>query len=251
MKPTQTAARALATQSDPRWAAVLGRDRNATFYYSVATTGVYCKPSCGARPRPENVAFHASCDAAEAAGFRPCKRCRPRSRPEVLRHAIGESPLGAVLLAQSAQGVCAVLIGDEPAPLLDDLRRRFPTARIEAGDETTVAALAQVLAQVSQPQRAVALPLDARGTAFQQTVWQALRQIPPGETRSYAELARAIGAPASVRAVAGACAANPLAVVVPCHRVLRSDGGLSGYRWGVARKRALLAAEAGRTEART
>ncbi|GHD56551.1 methylated-DNA--[protein]-cysteine S-methyltransferase [Jeongeupia chitinilytica] len=250
MKPNPTAARALATQSDPRWAAVLARDREATFYYSVATTGVYCRPSCGARPKPENVAFHASCDAAEAAGFRPCKRCRPRLQPEVLRHACGESLLGTVLVAQSAGGICAVLIGDAAASLLDDLQARFPKARIGQGDETTVALLAQVLALISRPAHAIAVPLDARGTAFQQAVWQALRQIPAGETRSYAELAKALGAPSAVRAVAGACAANPLAVVVPCHRVLRSDGTISGYRWGVERKQALLALEARGAEAR-
>lgn len=157
---------------DPRWQQVLARDVSADgqFFYSVKTTGVYCRPSCGARqPNPENVEFHATAAAAEHAGFRPCKRCRP-----------------------------------------DQLD----------------------------------LPLDIQGAVFQQRVWQALREIPYGTTLSYSELASRIGQPKAVRAVASACAANTLAVVIPCHRVVRNDGSLSGYRWGLARKQALIEKEA-------
>ncbi|BCL74725.1 transcriptional regulator [Jeongeupia sp. HS-3] len=242
----KTAARAAATQADPRWAAVIARDRAAdgAFCYSVATTGVYCRPSCSGRPKPQNVAFHASCDDAEAAGFRPCKRCRPRRQAEAIAWVCGESALGTVLVAQSATGVCAVLIGDTADVLIDELHSRFPQAVLQAGDEQTVALLACVLALLGDPGACLELPLDLRGTPFQLRVWRALLKIPVGETASYTDIAERIGAPAAVRAVAGACAANALAVLIPCHRVLRRDGGLSGYRWGIERKRELLAMEA-------
>jgi AraC family transcriptional regulator of adaptative response/methylated-DNA-[protein]-cysteine methyltransferase len=347
---------AAATVADPRWAAVVGRDRDAdgAFFYSVRTTGVYCRPSCGARTaRPENVAFHATAADAERAGFRPCKRCRPdrpparsaqarlveqlcryieraahvptldelarraglspfhlhrvfrevtgvtprayaaahrarRVRSELdrsatvtdaiygagynshgrfyadsaqelgmtptrfraggaqtdIRFAIGQCSLGAILVAHSGRGVCAILLGDDPQRLVRDLQDRFPQSNLIGGDRDFEALVATVVGFVEAPGRGLELPLDIRGTAFQRRVWQALRRIPAGSTRSYAEIARLIGAPAAVRAVAQACAANTLAVAIPCHRVVRNDGALSGYRWGVERKRALLEREA-------
>jgi AraC family transcriptional regulator of adaptative response/methylated-DNA-[protein]-cysteine methyltransferase len=341
---------------DPRWRAVLARDARAdgTFVYSVRTTGVFCRPSCGARrPRPENVAFHADPAAARRAGFRPCQRCTPEAPSPAVRDAdriaaacrflddadgvvslrdlaarIGVSPfhlhrlfkartgltprtyaaaaraerartslaegatvtaaihgagfgssgrfyaqadaalgmtptafrrggeratlrvatracsLGAVLVAATGRGVAAILLGDDAAALARDLERRFPRARIVAGDAEFAALVARVVALVDCPAQKVDLPLDLRGTAFQRRVWAALRRVPAGSTTTYTELARAIGALRAVRAVAQACAANPLAVAVPCHRVVRKDGGLSGYRWGPGRKRTLLAREA-------
>lgn len=345
-------ARAAVTLADPRWTAVRARDAGADgrFFYSVASTGVYCRPSCGARtPRPENVSFHASRTDAEAAGFRPCKRCRPDLPPLAerqaamvaalcrqiddadtlpsldalaasagcsrfhllrvfrahtgltprawaaarraerlrerladgasvteaivdagygstsrvyeksarplgmtprryraggadtdIRFAIAQCALGALLVAASPQGVCAIALGDDADALARDLQDRFPQARLSGDDADFARVVAQVVGFVEAPRIGLALPLDLRGTAFQQRVWAALRAIPPGQTLSYTELAQRIGAPAAVRAVASACAANTLAVAVPCHRVVRTDGSLSGYRWGVARKRALL-----------
>ncbi|HEX6707766.1 MAG TPA: bifunctional DNA-binding transcriptional regulator/O6-methylguanine-DNA methyltransferase Ada [Albitalea sp.] len=351
---------AAATVSDPRWAAVAARDPKAdgSFFYSVRTTGVYCRPSCPARAaRPENVAFHDSAADAERAGFRPCKRCRPdqpmsaaeqqaavvaelcryiesaeapptlqalaeragmsafhlhrvfrqltgltprawaqahrarRVREALqdsgsasvtdalydagyassgrfyaesdavlgmtparfraggadtdIRFAIGQCALGAILVAQSERGVCAIALGDDPDALARELQDRFPQARLIGDDPAFAQRVAQVVGFVEAPALGLDLPLDLRGTAFQQRVWQALRQVPAGETVSYAEIARRIGAPQSVRAVAQACGANTLAVAIPCHRVVRRDGALSGYRWGVERKRALLEREAG------
>jgi len=346
---------AAATVSDPRWPAVVARDREADgcFFYSVKTTGVYCRPSCAARPaRPENIAFHATAADAERAGFRPCKRCRPDrvSAPapraalvaELCRHieqadgiptlqelagraglsayhlhrvfqqvtgvtprayaaaqraervrqalvradsvteavydagyssngrfyaesdavlgmtpgayrdggsdteirfAVGQCSLGAILVARSDRGICAILLGDDAEALVRDLQDRFANARLIGGDADFERLVAQVVGFVEAPALGLDLPLDVRGTAFQQRVWQALRQVPAGRTVSYAELAERIGAPSSVRAVAQACGANPLAVAIPCHRVVRRDGALSGYRWGVERKRALLERE--------
>ncbi|MEC5384964.1 bifunctional DNA-binding transcriptional regulator/O6-methylguanine-DNA methyltransferase Ada [Uliginosibacterium sp. H3] len=352
--------RAAATLNDPRWAAVAGRDATADgkFYYSVQTTGVYCRPSCVARAAlPENVAFHATREAAEQAGFRPCKRCKPdqpalaeqhvarvteacriieravmeaqalpsldalalqlglsthhfhrlfksitgvtpkayamarraeRLRADLpraasvteaifdagysssgrfhadadgtlgmtptqyksggadtqIRFAVGECSLGAILVAQSERGICAVLIDDDAEVLVRDLQDRFPRAQLIGGDAAFERLVAQVVGFVEAFGVGFALPLDVRGTAFQQRVWQALRDIPPGQTLSYSELAERIGAPKAVRAVAGACAANAIAVLIPCHRVVRNDGSISGYRWGVERKRALLDKEA-------
>lgn len=161
-----------------------------------------------------------------------------------IRFAIGESSLGAVLVAGSERGVCAITLGDEPDSLARDLQDRLPAAMRVGDDAPFMQWVAQVLGLVESPRHGLRLPLDIRGTAFQQGVWQALQRIPAGHTESYREVAAQIGAPRAVRAVAQACAANPLAVAIPCHRVVRSDGALSGYRWGVERKRALLDREA-------
>jgi AraC family transcriptional regulator of adaptative response/methylated-DNA-[protein]-cysteine methyltransferase len=161
-----------------------------------------------------------------------------------IEFAIGESSLGAILVARSQRGVCAISLGDDPDALLRELQDRFPRAELIGGDAGFERLVAQVVGLIEQPNIGIDLPLDVRGTAFQQRVWQALRQIPSGETASYAQIAQRIGSPKSVRAVAGACAANTLAVAIPCHRVVRSDGALSGYRWGVERKSALLKREA-------
>jgi AraC family transcriptional regulator of adaptative response/methylated-DNA-[protein]-cysteine methyltransferase len=241
-----------ARNADPRWTAIATRDKRSDgeFFYSVRTTGVYCRPSCGARPaRRENVEFHATAEEAERAGFRPCKRCRPdrNSRADAaLRAGIARSSLGYVLVARSAKGVCAILLGDSPALLERDLRQRFAHVRLLGSDVDTESLAAHVARVIENPRLGLDLPLDVRGTAFQQRVWRALRAIRAGSTVSYAEVARRIGAPRSVRAVAQACAANPLAVLIPCHRVVRHDGALSGYRWGIERKRALLTLESGR-----
>ncbi len=343
------------TSSDPRWAAVVARDSRADgqFFYSVRTTGVYCRPSCGSRtPRPENVRFYLTIEDAEHAGFRPCKRCKPdqptlaeqhaalvaglcrqieqagtepgldelarsaqmsifhlhrifkavtgitpkayaaahrarKVREElghsesvtraiyetgysssgrfyeesnqilgmtpgnfraggantVIRFAVGECSLGAILVAASDLGVCAILMGDDPDALARDLQDRFPKADLIGGDAGFEQMVAKVVGFVEMPKLGLDLPLDVRGTAFQQRVWQALRAIPAGSTMSYSDVARQIGSCKSARAVAQACAANALAVAIPCHRVVRTDGDLSGYRWGVERKRALLERE--------
>lgn len=161
-----------------------------------------------------------------------------------IRFAIGQCSLGAILVAQSQRGLCAILLGDDPELLLRDLQDRFPQAELIGADAGFEQLVAQVVGFIEAPSLGLQLPLDVRGTAFQERVWQALREIPPGSTVSYAELAARIGAPKAVRAVGSACGANPLAVAIPCHRVLRSDSDLSGYRWGVERKRALLLREA-------
>jgi AraC family transcriptional regulator of adaptative response/methylated-DNA-[protein]-cysteine methyltransferase len=165
---------------------------------------------------------------------------------EDIRYVIGQSTLGRVLVAATQRGVCAVLLGDDSADLLADLRRRFPKATLSEGGDAGRARLDDVVAAIETPGGNPHLPLDIRGTAFQEQVWQALRRIPPGSTATYAEIAAALGRPSAARAVAQACAANPAAVIVPCHRVLRAGGGLSGYRWGVGRKAELLRREAAR-----
>ncbi len=347
---------AAATMRDPRWAQTLARDPSADgeFYYSVRTTGVYCRPSCGARPpRPENVQFHSSRADAERAGFRPCKRCKPdqpalaerhavkiadicrliekaetvpalsalasraglstyhfhrifkavtgltprayaaahrarRVRGELsksstvtaaifdagynsngrfyadsgrilgmtpskyrkgganadIQFAIGECSLGSILVAASERGACGIFLGNDPEALVRDLQDRFPRANLLGGNRRFEQFVAKVVGFVEAPGLGLDLPLDIRGTAFQQRVWQALRGIPAGTTATYSEVAKRIGSPKAVRAVARACAANALAVAIPCHRVVRTDGGLSGYRWGVERKEALLRREA-------
>jgi AraC family transcriptional regulator of adaptative response/methylated-DNA-[protein]-cysteine methyltransferase len=341
---------------DPRWALIEARDRAADgqFWYSVSTTGVYCRPSCPSRAaNPRNVQLHDTLKAAKATGFRPCKRCNPdgpsvdvenaaivaracrlieqaeeepsladlatavgrssgyfhrlfksvtgvtpkdyanayraarvreglgkgssvteamydagfnssgrfyeksndmlgmtptRYRAggadEDIRFAVGESSLGAILVASSRKGVAAILIGDDPNELVEDLQDRFPKASFIGGDKDYESLVAEVVGFVEAPALGHDLPLDVRGTAFQQRVWRALQEIPVGQTASYVEIARRIGAPKAVRAVAAACAANNIAVAIPCHRVVRNDGALSGYAWGVERKRVLIDREA-------
>lgn len=326
------------------------------FFYSVLTTGVFCKPSCRSRrPRRENVRFHLTAEEAKRAGYRPCKRCQPeeavlhgknsvqvtalcrlmegsegspsmesmarrvgvspshahrtfkdetgvtpgnylaalrrqkiqkdlpvaesvteaiysagygsparfyaasrsvlgmnarayrnRGEGETIRFALAACSLGALLVAASELGVCAILLGDEPSELVEDLARRFSKANLEAGVCDFDEWVAVVVGLVDQPSCKVDLPLDIRGTVFQQRVWEALRRIPPGKTMTYSEVARELGDPKAARAVASACAKNPLAVAVPCHRVVRRGGALSGYRWGVERKRQLLERESSR-----
>jgi AraC family transcriptional regulator, regulatory protein of adaptative response / methylated-DNA-[protein]-cysteine methyltransferase len=160
-----------------------------------------------------------------------------------IRFATGSSSLGTILVAASRQGLCAVLLGDIRASLRD-LRQRFPGAGLIADDVGLATPLARIAALIEFPAQGLDLPLDLRGTPFQRRVWRALVRIPVGATVSYGDIARSIHAPKAVRAVAQACGANVLAVVIPCHRVIRSDGALSGYRWGVARKRELLEREA-------
>jgi AraC family transcriptional regulator, regulatory protein of adaptative response / methylated-DNA-[protein]-cysteine methyltransferase len=335
-----------------RWSAVVARDGQADgiFVYAVVTTGVYCRPSCPARrPRPENVRFYATAQAAEAAGFRRCTRCKPDDEtfstrqirvvsracrliersdrvptlPELarvfcfspfhfqrlfkaatgvspkayamalrqqrlrrsvttarnvttaifdagyasssgyygngqwtlgmtasafrrggkmttLRYAIGMSSLGQVLVAASDKGVAAILLGDSEQTLIDNLRARFPKSDLQPGGRTFKANVKAVVALIENPRASFDLPLDIQGTAFQHRVWLALRDIPAGSTATYTDIAERIRKPKAARAVAAACAANPLAIAVPCHRVVGSNGYLSGYRWGVDRKRALL-----------
>ena len=340
------------TTDEARWDAVQRRDPQADgrFFYSVRTTGVYCRPSCPSRgARRANVAFHASVQQAEAAGFRPCLRCQPTLAPlaerqaaavaracrlieqseaapdldrlakaagmsrfhfhrvfkahtgitpkayaraqraervraalpaaqsvtnamydagfqssgrfyaashdmlgmaparyrtggagETIRFAVAQCSLGAILVAATERGICAILIGDAPEPLVIDLQARFPQAELRGAEPDFEQTVAQVIGLVEAPRIGLDLPLDVRGTAFQQRVWQALRAIPAGRTVSYAELAERLQLPGGARAVAGACAANPVAVAIPCHRVVRTGGALSGYRWGIERKRLLL-----------
>jgi AraC family transcriptional regulator of adaptative response/methylated-DNA-[protein]-cysteine methyltransferase len=344
---------------DPRWAQVVARDKTADghIWYSVVTTGVYCRPSCPSRTaNPKNVRLHDSLESAKATGFRACKRCNPdglsldsenaalvakvcriieeseeepslealaaavgrspsyfhrvfkaaigvtpkeyaaahraaRVRDglaggstvteaiydagynssgrfyekstdmlgmtpsqyragganEEIRFAVGQTSLGAIVIASTKKGVAAILLGDDPDELVRDLQDRFPKAHLIGADRDYEALVAQVVGFVEAPRIGLNLPLDVRGTAFQERVWKALLEIPAGVTVSYAEIARRIGSPSAVRAVAGACAANNLAVAIPCHRVVRNDGALSGYAWGVARKRALIDREATQT----
>jgi O-6-methylguanine DNA methyltransferase len=244
------------TEQDPRWQAVAGRDKafDGQFFYSVKTTGVYCRPSCAARlANPKNVRFHRTQAEARQEGFRPCKRCKPdqivaaadAGTAAPIRFATGQCSLGTVLLARSPDGICAILLGHDAGALERDLHRRFANAAMLRDDARLETELAKVLAFTETPKDDLDLPLDMRGTAFQRRVWKALAKIPAGKTASYGDIARRIGSPNAVRAVAQACAANAIALAVPCHRVVRSDGALSGYRWGAVRKRALLAREAG------
>ncbi len=340
-------------QEDTYWQAVQTRDRGAdgTFVYGVRSTGVYCRPSCPARrPGREQVVFFPHPQAAEAGGFRACRRCHPREvdaqqalvaaachyiethlegplplaalgvavgaspyhlqrlfkrvmglsprqyaaacRLDTLKarlregeavtnalydvgygssrglyeQALGqlgmtpatyrrrgggmhigynvtESPLGRLLVAATERGICAVYLGDEDSALLASLRQEYPAAEIApatTGLEPWVAAL---LRHLQGHPLASDLPLDVQATAFQGRVWEALRTIPYGSTRSYSEVAGALGQPTAARAVAGACAHNPVSLIIPCHRVVAAGGGLGGYRWGVERKRALLEQE--------
>ncbi len=339
------------------WQAVSRRDAAADgrFFYAVRTTGVYCRPGCASRrPRRAHVRYFETAAAAEAAGFRPCKRCRPRARSPIAHHlaavekacaairtaekpptlaalarvagvsrfhfhrvfkqitgvtphayakmhrlnrfadaldagapvaravyAAGygavsrayaaarsglgmtpgarrngargltirfvsvKSPIGWVSIAATERGICAAELGDTPEDLARRLRERFPRAVLRADEDGPLGAWAEKILRFIAAPAAAALdvPLDVRGTAFQAAVWRALQKIPPGQTASYAEIAAALGRPAAVRAVARACAANRIALLIPCHRVVRSDGRLGGYRWGVERKRTLLLRE--------
>lgn len=190
-----------------------------------------------------NGRFYAAAD--QMLGMTPSAYKRGGTAAEI-RFAVGECSLGSILVASSTRGVCAILLGDDPDLLARELQDQFPKATLVGGDAGFEALVARVVGVIEEPRLGVALPLDVRGTAFQQRVWSALQKIPVGTTASYAEIAKQIGAPSSVRAVAQACGANRLAVAIPCHRVVRSDGALSGYRWGVERKRTLLAREAKR-----
>ncbi|MNZ35019.1 Bifunctional transcriptional activator/DNA repair enzyme Ada [compost metagenome] len=342
------------TTDEQRWQAVYTRDAAAAghFVYAVRTTGIYCQPGCKSRmAKRENVEFFTAAAAAQAAGYRPCRRCQakpssirrcelvaracrlletPDNPPGVgqlgaqlgvspyhlhrlfkaatgltpkayatafrarrlrerlgegktsvtdaifdagynsnsrfyesadqrlgmrprqyraggagmaIHFAVGQCSLGAILVAQSEKGICAILLGDAPEALLEQLQDQFPNARLIGGDAEYERLVAQVVGFVEAPALGLDLPLDVQGTAFQERVWQALREVPLGGRVSYTEIAERIGAPKAVRAVAMACAANRIAVAIPCHRVVRRDGDISGYRWGVERKRQLLERE--------
>jgi AraC family transcriptional regulator of adaptative response/methylated-DNA-[protein]-cysteine methyltransferase len=169
-------------------------------------------------------------------------------RGQTIWYALTESVVGRVLIAGTAQGVCAIFFGEADESLETELRARFPNAHLVAAGGELRECVAETVAFIELPKGAFRLPLDVQGTAFQRKVWEALREIPFGETGTYTEIARRIGSPSATRAVANACGANPAAVAVPCHRVLRSDGGLGGYRWGVDRKRQLLKRERGESD---
>jgi AraC family transcriptional regulator, regulatory protein of adaptative response / methylated-DNA-[protein]-cysteine methyltransferase len=188
-----------------------------------------------------NGRFYAT--SSEVLGMTPTT-FRSGGAGEAIRFAVGACSLGSILVAATAKGVCAILLGDDPEALVHQLQDRFPQARLVGGDNDFAQLVATVVGFVEAPGLGLDLPLDVRGTAFQQRVWQALRAIPAGATASYTDIAQRLGAPNAVRAVAQACAANVLAVAIPCHRVVRHDGTLSGYQWGVERKRALLDREA-------
>ncbi|WP_371919804.1 bifunctional DNA-binding transcriptional regulator/O6-methylguanine-DNA methyltransferase Ada [Pseudomonas sp. MYb185] len=188
-----------------------------------------------------NSRFYAAAD--RLLGMR-AREYRAGGAGAVIHFAVGQCSLGAILVAQSRRGICAILLGDDPDALLRNLQDQFPKAELIGGDEGFEQLIAQVVGFIEAPSIGLNLPLDVRGTAFQERVWQALREIPPGETVSYAQIAERIDAPRAVRAVAQACGANRLAVAIPCHRVVRRDGDISGYRWGVERKRELLRREA-------
>jgi len=181
-------------------------------------------------------------ESSQMLGMAP-KSFRQGGTGETIRFAVGECSLGSLLVAASGKGVCAISIGDDPDKLVAELKDRFPKAQLIGDDRQFEHVVAQVIRFVEAPRIGLDLPLDIRGTAFQRRVWKALRDIPAGTTASYSDVAKRIGSPKSVRAVAGACAANTIAVAIPCHRVLRSGGAVSGYRWGVERKRALLEKE--------
>ncbi|WP_424363500.1 methylated-DNA--[protein]-cysteine S-methyltransferase [Methylocystis parvus] len=166
-----------------------------------------------------------------------------RQKADAIRYSVQTCSLGLALVATSDKGVCSLWFGDDPYQLRDELRARFRNAALIEANDDRDNLMGAALALIEAPASPISFPIDARGTPFQRRVWEALRAVPPGKTASYADIARAIGAPTATRAVAGACAANPVAIAIPCHRILRSDGALSGYRGGVERKRALLARE--------
>ncbi len=231
------------TEAD-RWTALGTRDKSAMdgFIYAVKSTDVYCRPLCGSRlPRKDNVVFYNTTSEAERGGFRACKQCKPNQ--PLIRYTIARSKLGLALIAANRSGVCAINFGSSQTALVSELNAEFATAKLVAADETMEEFTATVLAAINGASESGSLRLDQSGTAFQTKVWLALSRVPRGETRTYSEIASEIGEPKATRAVALACAANRLAVVVPCHRVIRQDGSLSGYRWGAERKRALLERE--------
>ncbi len=231
------------------------------------TPKAYAQARRGARVRAELTRLDANVTAAiYNAGFNSSGRFyenanallgmtpkdyRAGGANKTIRFAISGSSLGPLLVACSELGVCAIFFGDDADALAGELRDRFPRADLIGGDKDFAEVVAKVVAFVEAPAIGLDLPLDIAGTAFQQRVWQALREIPVGTTASYTDIAQKIGAPKSVRAVAQACAANNIAVAIPCHRVIRNDGGLSGYRGGIARKRALLEREGARADAPT
>lgn len=196
------------------------------------------------RPTTVTAACHAIESSDKMLGV-ALRAHRNGGKGEMIRFSIRECSLGSILVAASGNGVCCITLGDDPEFLLADLRNRFRHAEFIGGDSEFEKRVAKVMGFVEAPKLGLDIPLDIRGTAFQHRVWQALRAIPIGSTLSYAQVAEKIGSPKSVRAVAGACAANSIAVAIPCHRVVRSDGNLSGYRWGVERKRSLLERETG------
>jgi AraC family transcriptional regulator of adaptative response/methylated-DNA-[protein]-cysteine methyltransferase len=227
-----------------------------------AVTGVtpkaYAAGHRGKRVREELAASNTVTEAIYGAGFNSNGRFyaaasdllgmtptqfRAGGSGNVIRFAVGQCSLGAILVAATDKGVCAIEFDDDPDALVRSLQDRFPNARLVGGDERFEQLVAKVVGFIEAPAQGLDLPLDIRGTAFQQRVWTAIRDIPTGSTASYREIAERIGAPKAVRAVAQACASNDIAVAIPCHRVVRTDGSTSGYRWGVARKRALLARE--------
>jgi AraC family transcriptional regulator of adaptative response/methylated-DNA-[protein]-cysteine methyltransferase len=168
---------------------------------------------------------------------------RAMTKTEDIQYIIQESYVGCVLVAQSEKGICSILLGDTKKILRDDLQERYPHATISEGDAALKKLSVRVLKFIENPASVIDLPLDIRGTDYQKRVWAALRKIPVGKTASYTDIANRLKTPNAARAVAGACAANSLAIVIPCHRVVKSDGALSGYRWGVERKRRLLQVE--------
>src|SRR5215211_7171996 len=203
--------------------------------HSPTTTSGHLLSSSTSSPRAVAFSIAINSNPGQTSTGGPSQTSRP-NQPETVS-------LGSILVATTAKGVCAILLGDDPDALARDLQDRFPNADLKGGDRAFEATVAQVVGFIEAPRHGLDLPLDIGGTAFQQRVWQALREIPAGTTATYAEIARAVGEPRSARAVAQACRANALAVAIPCHRVVRSDGMLSGYRWGVERKRELLARE--------
>jgi AraC family transcriptional regulator of adaptative response/methylated-DNA-[protein]-cysteine methyltransferase len=237
---------------------VLAHDASADgeFYYSVKTSGVYCRPSCNARPaNPESVAFHASGEEALTAGFRACKRCKPdlfkqrtevqtMSDREIIHYVTVQLKFGPALVAQSGKGVAAVLLGDEPAAMFADLQDIFPNACLEEGEGVMDKTAAKVARYIDDPRGKIDVPLDIRGTDFEKKVWDTLCRIPAGKTMSYSRIAHTINIPGASRAVGSACGKNVLAVLIPCHRAVRSDGKISGYRWGPDLKRVILSMEA-------